>query len=297
MESLKIKPQSFNAWVAATRPKTMLAAISPVVVGSFMTPLANVQWGIFICALLTAICITIATNMINDALDFKKGCDTEERIGPMRVTQSGLLKANQVLMGGFVSLSIAAVFALPLMLKGGAIIVCAFILSALFSFLYTGGPFPLAYLGLAELFVIIFYGFGATAGSYYLQTGSFTLANAIAALQMGCFGSVMIAIGNLRDMQQDRKANKMTLIARFGVLFGKWEVTFLILFPFLLNTYWYLKGQYLPFLLPLTAVLIGINILRSIWKHEPSRLYNRYFGEAALLMILFSVLLIIGLHL
>lgn len=287
-----------KTWTLAIRPKTLLAGIIPVLVGSFSTELSfsEIHWFVLFSSLLVAVSLTIAVNLINDALDAKKGKDTHERIGFLRVTQSGLLTENQVLAAGIGVLFFTFLFSLPLIIKGGVPILIMVLLSMLCSYLYTGGPYPISYNGLGELFVILFYGFGAVMGAYYLQAGRVNLIALIISLQMGCLATVMIAINNLRDISEDSKTGKRTLATRFGVCFGKWEILTLIVTPFLLNIQWLINERPLAFWLPLCALFIGIHLLRGIWQHPPSRIYNRFFGEAALLMVMFGALLIIGLR-
>ena len=152
---MKIKP-----WLLASRPKTYAASIAPVLVG---TGLAyhikrEVPWTYAACALFGALFIQIATNFINDALDFKKGVDTHERLGPLRVTQAGLLGADAVMIGGYVCLSVAAIFGVPLIIRGGWPIVLIGLGSVVAAYAYTGGPYPIAYHGLGEPFVLAFFG-------------------------------------------------------------------------------------------------------------------------------------------
>lgn len=291
--------KKITPWILATRPKTLMAAVIPLLVGSMTPPIPyyELDFLMIICSLLAGVSLTIATNLINDALDFKKGADTEERIGPIRVTKEGLLSFKTVLRGGFFFLVLTALFAIPLCLKGGWPLVLIVLLSIMCSYLYTGGPYPLSYKGLGELFVILFYGIVATTTSYYLQTGFIDLNAFIASLQIGSLATVLIAINNLRDIEEDRKTGKMTLAARFGVTFGKVEITCLVLAPFVLAVYWYIVGQILAFLLPMTSFLIAVNLLRGIYKHPPSRLYNRFLGEASLLLTVYGLLLILGFRL
>lgn len=282
----------------AMRPKTLVAGVIPILVGSFCSalPFNKMDFGILFSALMFSILTQLAVNLINDALDFRKGKDTQNRVGPTRVTQSGLLSSSQVLSGGFALLFLAFLVAIPLILKGGVPIFALVIASLLCSYLYTGGPYPLAYIGLGEVFVILFYGFAAVMSSYYLQTGKISQDSIIASLQIGLLATVLIAINNLRDIYEDRSTGKKTLAARFGVTFGKWEITLLIALPFLLNWYWYFTERFLTFFLPSTAMLIAYNLARGIWKHPPSKLYNRFLGEASLLLAIFGLMLVIGLH-
>lgn len=291
-------PASISPWIMAMRPKTLVAGVIPVLVGSFCSalPLNKMDFGVLLSALLFSILTQLSVNLINDALDYKKGKDTKNRVGPTRVTQSGLLSSSQVLSAGFALMLLAFLVSIPMILKGGVPIFALVIASLLCSYLYTGGPFPLAYIGLGEVFVIFFYGFAAVISSYYLQTGRVSPDSIVASLQIGLLSTVLIAINNLRDIHEDRSTGKMTLAARFGITFGKWEITLLIALPFLLSWYWYFTGRFLTFFMPSTALLIGYNLARGIWRHPPSRLYNRFLGEASLLLAVFGLLFLIGLH-
>lgn len=294
----RIHSQSLSAWVLAVRPKTLMAGIIPVFVGSLMTfrYMREVEWGIVVCALLVSLSIQIATNLFNDAIDFKKGADTQHRLGPTRVTQSGLLSQQQVIAGGVAFLLLATLFVYPLVLKGGIYIALLFVSALVCSYAYTGGPFPLAYIGLGEVFVILYYGFAATMISYYLQAGFLSFDSFVLGLQMGFLTTLLIAINNLRDIEEDKKTKKLTLAVRFGESFGKWEITSIAALPFILNFYWYFTGRFFVFLLPFTTILIAINLVKNIWIHSPSRIYNRYLGESSMLLMLFGLMLILGMR-
>lgn len=298
MQSTSKDMINWKAWVLALRPKTLIAGAIPILVGSFAPtlPLHQIDWRVFGSACIVSVFLTIAANLINDALDFKKGADTAARIGPIRVTQTGLLSEYQVLGAGFAMLAFALLASLPLITKGG-LLVCIFIITSLFSaYFYTGGPYPISYHGLGELFVILYYGFGAVLTTYYLQAGFLNADAFLAATQVGLLATVLIAINNLRDIQEDTLTGKKTLAVCFGAAFAKKELILLITLPFILNLYWYFTGRFLAFFLPSTALLIAINLIRGIWRHEPSKLYNRYLGEAALLLAIFGIMLILGLH-
>jgi 1,4-dihydroxy-2-naphthoate octaprenyltransferase len=233
--------------------------------------------------------------MINDALDFKKGFDTKERLGPLRVTQNGLLKSWQVLAASFGFICAAFFLSIPLIQSGGLVYMYLTMAAVLFSYLYTGGPFPLSSTGLSEPFVVIFYGFVATLSAYYLQMHHLNASSWIAATQIGLLATGILVVNNLRDVHQDAKTGKKTLAVRFGIVFGKWELTFILFTPYVLNLYyWLVEGRFLPFFLPFASILIAVNIVRGIWNHEPSRLYNRYLAETAILTLLFGVLLVLG---
>src|SRR5258708_33360674 len=166
--------RSAKPWLLAARPKTLAASVTPVLVGTALAfqDLAAMHWSPFIFALLGAVFIQIGTNYVNDALDFKKGADTNTRLGPVRVTQAGLLSADAVLRGAYVCFVLAALCGIPLVLHSGWPLLAIGLASIAAAYAYTGGPYPLAYHGLGELFVLAFFGLIAVGGTYYIQRGT-----------------------------------------------------------------------------------------------------------------------------
>jgi 1,4-dihydroxy-2-naphthoate octaprenyltransferase len=287
---------SLRTWIMAARPKTLTAAIAPILVGTTLAQAAfyPARWDLALFALLSSIFIQIGTNLINDSIDFKKGTDNETRIGPQRVTQSGLLSSKTVMAGGFACFLIAALLGIPLLLQGGWVIVAIGLLSLLCGYVYTGGPYPLAYVGLGDLFVLIFFGLVAVGGVYYLDTGVFDLKPVVAGVQVGLLATVMIAINNFRDAAGDKNTGKRTLAVRFGSTFSRTEITLLCLIPFALNYYWYDLGLIWAGVLPLVAFPLALRVILKIWSTEPSPVFNAYLGMSALLHLLFGVLLSVG---
>lgn len=280
-------------WVMALRPKTLSAAIVPIVVATALVKAEGreVLWWVSICALLSAVFIQIGTNLVNDAIDFAKGADTEERIGPQRVTQSGLLKSKTVMIGGFVCFAIAASLGVPLVIQGGWPIVVIGLVSLFLGYAYTGGPFPLAYKGLGDLFVILFFGLIAVGGTYYLHTGTVSLGALVAGLQVGCLATVLIAVNNLRDAPQDARVGKKTLAVRFGERFARFEILFLILLPFVLGAFWFRNEIVNAAILPLLCVPIARRLVMGVFMYAPSPIYNRFLAMAALMQMGFGFLL------
>ena len=281
-----------NPWILAARPRTLGAALIPVIAGcalaisvSAFDPLGSAL--ILACAVL----IQIATNFFNDALDHVKGADTAGRLGPTRVTSAGLLPARRVMTGAFLTLALAALFALPLVLRGGGIILLVGLLSLLFAYAYTGGPFPLAYLGLGEIFVILFFGLIAVAGTFYLNTLAFSVAAILAGLQIGLHSSVLLAVNNLRDLETDRAANKKTLAARFGLNFARRENAALVIAPFILGLAWLPLGYLWAFLLPLLTLPLAWWLARACLTATPDRQVNQLLAQAAALHAAFGLLL------
>ncbi len=286
-------------WLLAFRPKTLTAAVVPIIVGTTLVSALGypVHLWISLCALLASLFIQIGTNLINDAMDFKKGADTAERIGPQRITQQGHASFKKVLILGLVFFSLALVCGIPLVIKGGWPIVIIGTLSLICGYAYTGGPFPLAYRGLGDLFVILFFGVIAVSGLTFLQTGELHTESILAGLQVGCLATVLIAINNFRDRVGDLKVNKKTLAVRFGPRFVRFEIIFLISLSFLINIYWWNEGFKIPAILSLFSLPLGLLIIKNILTVEPSPIYNKFLAQSALLHLLFGALLSLGFYL
>jgi 1,4-dihydroxy-2-naphthoate octaprenyltransferase len=286
-----------KSWILALRPKTMTAALVPVIVGTALVKAHDlpVLWWISICAALSACFIQIGTNLVNDALDFKKGADTKERIGPQRVTQSGLLTSKQVMTGAALCFIAATALGIPLVIQGGWPIVAIGLVSIALAYGYTGGPFPLAYKGLGELFVILFFGLVAVMGTFYLHAGFVDLTAVVAGLQVGFLATVLIAINNLRDAPQDKLVEKKTLAVRFGLTFARFEIAFFVITPFLLGLYWYTHGHQNATILPFVGFLFGRRVITGVMRNEPSEIYNKFLALAAGLQMVFGLGLAIGL--
>lgn len=289
-------PRNMKSWVLALRPKTLTAAIVPVIVATALVKAEGheIFWWISICALLSSVFIQIGTNLVNDAIDFKKGADTHERIGPQRVTQSGLLTSKQVMTGAMICFALAAALGVPLVIHGGWPIVAIGLVSLFLGYGYTGGPFPLAYKGLGDLFVILFFGVIAVGGTYYLHTGAVSEGALIAGLQVGFLATVLIAINNLRDVEQDKKVDKKTLAVRFGVMFARVEIALLALSPFVMGWYWHVQGMRFAAILPLFAIPVARRLLAGVFTTPPSPRYNTYLAMGALLQVGFGLLLTAG---
>ena len=204
---------SARAWLLATRPATLPAAVVPVLVGTA----AGVAEGAFRAGPFgAALLIQVATNFANDYSDFHRGADTAERLGPTRVTQSGLLSPRQVRRGIIIAFGLAVLLGLYLVWVGGWPILVIGVLSILAGLAYTGGPWPFGYHGLGDLFVFVFFGLVAVTGSAYLQTGRRTVLALAAAVPVGLLVTNILVVNNLRDLPTDRVAGKETLAVRVG---------------------------------------------------------------------------------
>lgn len=296
-QTLQIK--KWQAWIMAARPKTLTVALIPVLIATALTHSANVSinWSISLAAFLTALSITIGTNLINDAIDFKKGSDTATRVGPMRASQTGLIPMQHVYIAGLTSFALALLSGLVLVYYGGWPIALLLAVSVLCGYIYTGGPAPLSYHGLGEPFVIIFYGFVSVGAVYFLQTTFIDSKAILAGAEIGILATLIISLNNYRDRNEDAKASKKTIAVRFGVHTARIIITVLAVLPFLLNGIWFFWDYLLAASLPLIALPLAINIVKSVWSTEPGKQCAPIFVNTAKLHLLFGILLTVGLGL
>lgn len=284
---------SLSDWVQAARPKTLGAAVAPVFVGFFIgsnlvgQPLA---WPLLLCTLGSTVALQIATNWFNDALDFQQGKDTQARIGPRRITAAGVVRPRTVMLAGFLMLGLATLLSLPLISARGLPIIIIGIPSLWFCYGYTGGPAPLAYRGLGELFVILFFGLVAVAGSAFVQTGEWLVGGIVGGVQVGSLSTVLIAINNLRDIEEDRVTGKRTLAVRFGPGFARLEITLLTLLAHGAGLYWWEQDLNRAATLPLAVLPLGVFILLRLWMTPPGPAYNKLLALGGAQLVLFAVL-------
>lgn len=284
-----------KSWLLAARPKTLAASVTPVLAGTALAfrGLATMHWQPFVFALLGAVFIQIGTNYVNDALDFKKGADTHTRLGPLRVTAAGLLSAEAVLRGAYVCFFLAALCGIPLILRGGWPIAAIGIASIVAAYAYTGGPYPLAYYGLGEVFVMIFFGLVAVCGAFYLQRLTLDPAAWIGGFAVGSLAVVILAINNLRDIDNDRASHKRTLAARFGATFARAEIVIFTLMPFLcVAAVGYLRGSG-NLAIPMLALIPASALLLRVARSRGAEL-NRCLALAGALEWIFGILYVVG---
>ncbi len=280
-------------WLLAARPKTLAAAVTPVLVGTALAFQVTMHWPPFVFALLASVFIQIGTNYVNDALDFKKGADTHTRLGPLRVTQAGLLDADAVLRGAYFCFFLAALCGIPLILRGGWPIAAIGIASIVAAYAYTGGPYPLAYHGLGEIFVMIFFGLVAVCGSFYLQRLALDPTAWIGGIAVGSLAVVILAINNLRDIENDRASNKRTLAARFGTTFARTEIVFFAILPFAcVIAIAYLRRSWM-LTVPMLAIILAIALLARVARSRGAEL-NRCLALAGALEWIFGILYVVG---
>ncbi|MEM7175149.1 MAG: 1,4-dihydroxy-2-naphthoate octaprenyltransferase [Chlamydiota bacterium] len=216
--------QPLSLWLEGTRPNTLIAILSPVAIGTIIT-WGHRQWSLvtWLATLCSALLIQIGTNFANDYLDAIKGADTADRRGPRRLASSNLVSIRALKIATALCFGLAALVAVYLTLVGGYPIAILAIVAISCGFFYTGGPYPLAYLGLGDLFVFVFFGPVATAGTAYLQTGVFSSLAALAGIAPGLLATALLTANNLRDEASDRRAGKKTIPVRFGKKVGQVE--------------------------------------------------------------------------
>jgi len=289
---------TLKAWVLAIRPKTLTAALVPVSVGTGLAFGAGVgRWLPAIAALLGALLIQIGTNLTNDYYDFKKGADTAERLGPVRVTQSGLIAPRTVLAGALGCFGLAILIGIYLVWVGGWPIVAIGLTSVLCGYAYTGGPLPLAYHGLGDVFVFVFFGLVAVTGTYYVQALTVSPAAWWASIPVGALGTALLVVNNLRDAHTDVKAHKRTLVVRLGTGAGKAE--YLVLLAASFATPFILYGLGLAsawVFLALLSLPLAVGPLRLVLRAQGVAL-NVALGGTARLQLVFGLLFALGLFL
>jgi len=284
-----------KSWILASRPKTLFAAISPVLTGSALAYADEVFLFIpAITALICSILIQIATNFVNDLYDFLKGTDNEKRIGPERALANGLIsekKMKQAIIFTFVA---AFLLGLILVYYAGWPILVVGIVSIISGYTYTAGPFPLAYNALGDIFVFIFFGLVATAGTYFVQALEITSYVFIVAIPSGALITNILVVNNYRDINTDKISNKKTLAVIFGKSFTRIQYVFLILVsyfvPFLLYTKY---GFHISILLPFATFPLAIKLVKMIYLLDGFSL-NKTLELSAKFSFVFSLLFSIG---
>lgn len=289
---------TLKTWVMAARPKTLTAALVPVMVGTALAYGLGVgRWLPALAALVGAMLIQIGTNLTNDYYDFKKGADTEERLGPKRVTQSGLIAPGTVLASALLCFGLAVLTGIYLVVVGGWPIVAIGLASVMAGYAYTGGPFPLGYNGLGDLFVFVFFGLVAVPGTFYVQALTVGPAAWWAAIPVGAIGTALLVVNNLRDASTDVKAGKKTLVVRFGTTMGKAEYVVLLVAAYAAPVaMWALKLASPWVLLAFLSVPVAVPPLKLVLGAQGGAL-NPALGGTAKLQLVFGLLFSVGLFL
>lgn len=284
---MKTKTAPYTIWFQAIRPKTLIASTSPILIGlafaykeGFFSPFYALM------TLLVSLGIQITANLANDYFDYEKGADTIHRKGPIRVTQAGLVSPQKMKQAVLLTVLLTSLLSSFLILKGGPLVAVLSSLSILLALGYTTGPFPLAYLGLGDLFTLFFFGPVATAGTYFLQTNTLSSETFAAGLGCGLISTAILTVNNVRDIEEDRIADKKTLPVRFGKTFGQWEYTVCLLcapIPAALSSHF----------LPLLMLAVAFPLIKTIWTEDSPQVLNPLLGKTAALLGVYTVLSIL----
>ncbi|MDX6625842.1 MAG: 1,4-dihydroxy-2-naphthoate polyprenyltransferase [Solirubrobacterales bacterium] len=286
-------------WLMAARPRTLPAAIAPVLVGTA----AAVQWlghlprwGAFFAALIGSIFIQIGTNLANDYSDAKRGADTADRLGPVRVTSAGLVTPQRVLTATWIAFAVAIACGIYLATVAGPVIIVIGVLSIAAGVLYTGGPRPYGYAGLGEVFVFLFFGLVAVNGSYYVQLEELDALPLGLSISIGFLATAILVVNNVRDVETDRRAGKMTLAVRMGRAnaVNLYRVLVLGAFVVLPIALWAGEASALP-LIGLLALPLALKPMRILASRSGGPALNAALAATGAVLGVFSLLVTAGL--
>lgn len=288
-------PSAAAVWLQAARPRTLWAAVAPVVIGTAMAyGDGGFHWPSALTALVCAVLIQIATNFANDLFDFEKGADTELRQGPLRVTQAGWVGPETMKRATLLVLALTLLGGVYLIWRGGWPIAVIGAASIAAGILYTGGPYPLGYAGLGDVLVLVFFGPVAVAGTYYVQALHVDAAVFIAGFAPGLLSVAILTVNNLRDMEEDSRTGKKTLAVRFGRGFARGEYILSVgaacLLPLLLYSS---SGQRAYSVVAAAVLLAAIPAFRTVLSVSGPRL-NPLLAYTAKLLLLYSALFSAG---
>jgi 1,4-dihydroxy-2-naphthoate octaprenyltransferase len=284
-----------SIWLAAARPRTLPAAIVPVAVGTAcVEAVGRVAWGPALAALAGSLAIQIGTNFANDVFDAERGADGPDRIGPVRAVSAGLIGAGAMKRAMILAFAVAAAFGVYLASVGGWPIVVAGILSILSGIAYTGGPYPLGYHGLGDVFVMIFFGLVAVCGTAFVQLGHIPSIAVLSALPVGALATAILVVNNLRDRATDARAGKRTLAVRLGRRGVLVEYVALLLIAFAIPGVLAVCHGF-AIALPLLTLPLAIVRVRALVTATTGPEFNACLAATAKLMMLHGVLFAVGL--
>ena len=286
-----------GAWMLAARPRTLPAAIAPVMLGSATAVADNsFVWLPAVAALMVALLLQIGVNLANDYFDYLKGIDTQDRLGPPRVTQSGLIPAKQVKTGMILTLILSLIPGIYLLIVGGLPVLIIGLACICAALAYSGGPFPLASHGLGDLFVFIFFGLVAVGGTYYVQALRLTPLVWLMGIIEGLLITAILVVNNLRDIQSDRQTGKRTLAVIIGDRGSRIEYVLLLAGAYAIPIILWLSGRMsIWVMLPILSLPQALSMMHFIWKSAGGSILNQALANTAKLALVYSSLLSVGL--
>lgn len=289
------RPSLLASWVLAARPKTLSAASVPVVVGSACAfSLGGLRLGPALAALGGALLLQIGANFANDVYDYEKGADTAERLGPTRAVQAGLISASAMKRGMFIVFALALLLGAYLTAVSGPLILAIGVASILSAIAYTGGPYPLGYNGLGDLFVFVFFGLVAVCGTVFVQLDHVPALAVWCSLPVGALATAILVVNNLRDHEQDARVGKRTLAVRWGARAVVYEYGLLLAMAYAVPLFLATSsagGRFV--LLPLLTLPLGRKLMRAV-ATESGRALNARLAGTAKLLLLFGLLFALG---
>ena len=296
MASAVTTPSGVRIWLMAARIRTLPASIAPVLVGTALAGYAHVFHPLrFIAALIVAIFIQVGTNLSNDYSDARRGADTEDRLGPVRVTAGGLVPPDQVLRATYVSFGIAVLAGIYLTAVAGWGLLLVGAASILAGVLYTGGPRPYGYEGLGEVFVFLFFGLVAVTGSYYVQVEHLSWEAFALAVPVGLLASAILVVNNVRDIDTDRRAGKKTLAVRLGREPTRNMFALIVYISyFLAEVPWVLGPLTAWLLLPWLTLPLAAPVVRAVRNRTDGPVLNQALAQCGQLQLAFCLLLSAG---
>jgi len=285
-----------NSWIIASRPKTLLTAVVPVMVGSALAiSMRKFFLPYSVVALLCSVLIQIGTNFTNDLYDFLKGADTQKRKGPRRMLATGLISVKEMKIAIILVFGLTFLLGLYLVYYVGILILWVGIFSIFAGIMYTAGPFPLAYNGLGDVFVFIFFGIIGTMGTFYLHTQEISLHSLVVSIPVGALITNILVVNNFRDIEEDHKADKKTLAVLMGRNFTRWQFILLMTLSYLTTIILHFQFNYgLWILLPITTIPIAISLIKMFYTLNGEEL-NKTLELSAKFAGLYGLLLSIGL--
>lgn len=289
-------PAAWRHWLEASRPKTLPAAVIPVMVGTALAAAhRSADYGSAAICLAFALLVQIGTNFANDYFDFVQGADTPARVGPRRAVAAGLIAPRTMLVATWLVLGLAFAVGLLLVRQGGWVLLPIGIVSIACAIAYTGGPFPLGYNGLGDVFVFIFFGLVAVGATFYVQLGSVPPDVISCAAAIGLLAANILVANNYRDVETDAKAGKKTLVVRFGRKFAVWQYALSHLVALLCPPALLLTGGYRwPVLLPLVLAPLALALTRRLAVSREPTEQIALLGRTAGYLAVYGVLLSTG---
>ena len=290
-------PGGVRIWLMAARPRTLPAAVAPVLVGTALAGYAGVFHPLrFVAALLGAILIQVGTNLSNDYSDARRGADADDRLGPVRVTAGGLVPPRQVLIATYATFALAVLAGVYLVVVAGWQLLLVGGASILAGVAYTGGPKPYGYEGLGEVFVFLFFGIVAVAGSYFVQTRHLEWEAFALAVPVGLLAAAILVVNNVRDINSDRRAGKRTLAVRLGRERTRGVFAFLVYLAYVLAPVTWLFGPVTAWvLLPWLTLILATRVVRTVRNHADGPTLNQALAQTGMLQLAFCILLSAGL--